>query len=189
MTAVHLRRGSRTALRSVRSRARPSMSWARLRAAAALLSALILLALPTGAGAATPRTSLTDVENEVMCLVCGTPLNVAQSPQADRERAYIRRLIERGDTKQQVKDELVAGYGPNVLALPKPSGFNLTVYVIPIAAVLAALVALALILPRWRRRRAAAAAVAATPTGNGAGPGLSSAEARRLDEDLARYDA
>ena len=37
-----------------------------------------------------PRTSLPAIERQVMCVTCKIPLNVAQSPQADRERAYIQ---------------------------------------------------------------------------------------------------
>lgn len=153
----------------------------------ALAAAAVVLALltPAAAFAAAPRTSLSDVENEVMCLVCGTPLNVAQAPQANRERAYIRRLIARGETKQQVKRDLVAAYGPNVLALPKPSGFNLTVYLVPAAVVLAGLLCLALVVPRWRRRRVRRAGAGAAPVR----ADLGAADARRLDEDLARFDS
>ena len=53
---------------------------------AALLVLLALLA-PPAALAATPRTTLPDVEDEVMCVECGTALNVSTSPVADQERA------------------------------------------------------------------------------------------------------
>ena len=37
-----------------------------------------------------PKTTLGDVEDEVMCPVCGTPLGLAtEAPQAERERALI----------------------------------------------------------------------------------------------------
>ena len=39
---------------------------------------------PAAALAATPRTSLPDVEDEVMCVECGTALDVSQSPVANR---------------------------------------------------------------------------------------------------------
>ena len=53
-----------------------------------LLAALVLLAPVTAASAAPkPKTTLADVEDEVMCVLCGTALNVADSAQADRERA------------------------------------------------------------------------------------------------------
>ena len=79
----------------------------------ALLVASVALLLLAPAAAACPRTSLGDVENEVMCPVCGTPLNLAEeAPQAERERAFIQREIDRCRSKDQIKRALVAQYGP-----------------------------------------------------------------------------
>ena len=136
----------------------------------------------TAVGAAQQRASLTDIENDVMCVVCNTPLAVSQSPQADAERQFIRDLIARGETKAQIERALVGQYGPSVLALPPAHGFNLTVYVLPPAILVAGIAALALVLPRWRRRTRAAPGVAADPPRP-----LEPAEQRRLDEDLARH--
>jgi cytochrome c-type biogenesis protein CcmH/NrfF len=136
------------------------------------------------AGAIQPRVSLTDIENDVMCVVCNTPLAVSQSPQADAERRFISDLIAKGYTKAQVERALVAQYGPAVLALPPAHGFNLTVYILPAAVVLLGAAGLAFALPRWRRRTRAAHAGAADPA---ADPGLDPADARRVEEDLARH--
>jgi cytochrome c-type biogenesis protein CcmH/NrfF len=152
-----------------------------LHVATAVGIALALIAGP--AVAATPRASLPDIEHEVMCVTCNVPLNVAESPQAYQEREFIRKLIAQGLTKQQIKDRLVAQYGPNVLALPQNKGFGLAAYLVPIAVGLGLVAILVLLLPRWRRRAArSAGAPAAT------GPSLSADDQRRLDEDLARYD-
>jgi hypothetical protein len=63
------------------------------------------------------------VENEVMCPVCGTPLNLAEeAPQAERERAFIEREIDRCRSKAQIKRALVAEFGESVLALPGDEG-------------------------------------------------------------------
>ena len=151
-----------------------------------VLLAVIVLAPATGATtavAATPRTSLSDVEKDVMCPVCGLPLNVSESPQANREREYIRSLIAQGETKAQIKRALVGQFGPEVLALPKSSGFDLVVYIVPVVVVLALGTIVALLLPRWRRRSRAAAESAPSP-----GPALSAADAARLNDELARYD-
>jgi hypothetical protein len=96
----------------------------RFAALLALAVALVAIAVAP-AGAAEPRASLTDIEDEVMCPICGTPLNLAAAPQAERERAYIRRLIARGRTKDEIKDALVREYGPEVLATPESEGFDL----------------------------------------------------------------
>jgi cytochrome c-type biogenesis protein CcmH len=156
----------------------------RLFRAAALAVALLAPATSTLALAGPrPRASLPDVEDEVMCVVCGIPLNEAtDAPQANRERAEIRRLIARGATKDQIKRALKDEFGPEVLALPERRGFNLAAYLVPIGAVAAALICLALLVPRWLRRRPGGAAAAAEV------PELDPGDARRLDRDLARYD-
>jgi cytochrome c-type biogenesis protein CcmH/NrfF len=147
--------------------------------------ALLLAILAAGAGqaaaaATTPRTSLPAIERQVMCVTCKIPLNVAESPQADRERAFIQGLIDQGKGEAQIKRALVGQYGAAVLALPSGHGFDLAAYLVPVAALLALLVGLAL-LPRWRRRAPAA------PAHEPAAP-LSGADAARLDADLAHFD-
>jgi cytochrome c-type biogenesis protein CcmH/NrfF len=148
----------------------------------ATLAALLVVAA-SPAPAAQPQTTLPAMEQQVMCAVCRTPLSVANGPQADAEREQIRRLIAQGKSEQQIKDALVAQYGERVLALPRSDGFNLAVYLVPIAAVALALALLALALPRWRRHARARAAASAV-----AGPVSSAEDMRRLDEDLARHD-
>ena len=162
-----------------------------MRRAAALLALLLALAVAAPALAAAPRASLVDIEDEVMCVTCKIPLNIAEGPQPDRERELIRTLIAQGRTKAQIKSALVAEYGPNVLALPDSGGVGMTAYLVPLALLAALAAGLALLLPRWRAR-AAAATAAAGAAGNAAdpaGPQLTSADEHRLDEDLARYRA
>jgi cytochrome c-type biogenesis protein CcmH/NrfF len=146
------------------------------------LTSALATAIPAAATAATPRASLTDIENDVMCVVCKTPLAVSQSPEADRERAFINLLIVKGETKSQIERALVAQYGPAVLGLPPAHGFNLTVYVLPPALVLLGGTALAFTLPRWRRRTRASAA-----TSSAGSPPLKPSDARRLEDELGRY--
>jgi cytochrome c-type biogenesis protein CcmH len=147
-----------------------------------LVALLALLALTPAAVAAQPNASFNDVEDEVMCDTCNVPLNVADSQRADQERAVIRKLIAQGLTKQQIKDRLAAQYGPGILATPQDSGFSLAVWWVPVAVVVALLALIALLLPRWRNRPPP------DDDGEDAGPDLSPAEARRLEQDLARYD-
>jgi cytochrome c-type biogenesis protein CcmH len=147
-----------------------------------LLVALIaLLAMPLAAGAAAPRAALLDIERQVMCVTCKIPLNVAESPQADRERVYIQGLIDEGQDTTQIKRSLVNQYGPAVLALPSDHGFDLTAYLVPIVVVGGVLALLLLMLPRWRRQARRGEALPSAPA-------LSALDKRRLDEDLARYD-
>ncbi|MBJ7348163.1 MAG: cytochrome c-type biogenesis protein CcmH, partial [Thermoleophilaceae bacterium] len=80
---------------------------------------------------------------------------------------------------------LVAEYGDEVLALPRKSGFNWVIYVVPIFALAIAATLLAVGARRWRRAQVAtdpqdaAASTADVP---------SPADATDLDTDMNRYD-
>jgi cytochrome c-type biogenesis protein CcmH len=150
------------------------------RALSAIL--VVLLLAPAASWAACPKTSLADVEDEVMCPVCGVPLGLAtEAPQAQRERAFIQREAEACKSKQQIKNELVAQFGDRVLALPPEKGFNLAAYLVPAAIVLLGIGAVGTI--AVRRRRAGLGTTAAPAT-----PALGSEDAARLEADLERYD-
>ena len=143
--------------------------------------ALVVLALlaPPASGAA-PRASLTDIEDEVMCLECGTALNVSNSAVADQEREFIAELIAQGKSKQQVKAALVEEYGPRVLAEPSDDGFELTAWLVPLLAAAAAVGLVAFVAGRWRRARPVAA--------DAGDPGLAPDDERRLNAELAAFD-
>jgi cytochrome c-type biogenesis protein CcmH/NrfF len=141
--------------------------------AAALLSAWV-----PAASAAEASASLPDIEDEVMCTICGTLLAESDSPQADRERALIRQLIAQGRDKDQIKDALVAQYGPRVLATPSGHGFDLLAWLVPGVGILIAGVAIGYFAVSRSRRR----------SGEPEPPALDAGERSRLDEDMARYD-
>ena len=151
-----------------------------MRAERFLALGLVLASLLAPASAAAQGASLPDIEDEVMCPICGTLLELSEAPQADRQRVFIRRLIAEGRDKEQIKDALVAEYGEEVLATPEGSGFDLSAYLVPIVAFVVALGALIAGVLRWRRSAdpSPPAAVAA-PQGK---------DAERLESDLARYD-
>ncbi len=147
---------------------------------APLIALLVVSLTAPAASAAEPqRASLPDIEDEVMCPICGTLLELSESPQADRERVFIREQIAVGKSKAQIKDTLVAQYGQEVLATPGGSGFDLSAYLVPIAAFLFAGVALTLGVRRWRRSERPKEPTPAAPEGG---------DAERLESDLARYD-
>ena len=143
------------------------------------------LVVAAAAGAAVcPQTTVSDLEDEVMCPVCGTSLGLArEAPQAKRERAYIARLARSCRSKEEIKAALVAQFGDSVLALPSKDGFNVSAYVAPLLVILLAGAALIIGLVRWRRAgptSARAAAAFASPRG------IDPADAARLDEELRR---
>jgi len=165
-----------------------------VRALAVTVAVLAVAVAPAGAlAAACPRTSVADLEDEVMCPVCKTPLGLAQeAPQADRERAFILERVERCESKAEIKTALAAEFGDEVLALPEGEGFDLAAYLVPLLGVVGGLGVCALAVLRWRGRRASAPVPAGgaemsepLPTG---GSELQPDAAARLERDLERYD-
>lgn len=152
------------------------------RALAAALTALLLFAVPAAtASAACPRASLPDIESQVMCLVCGVPLGLADSPQASRERDFINGLIDRCESTAQIKAALVAQYGPRVLALPRDSGFDAAAYIVPLLAVLAGALVALMAVRWWMSGRHALPEPESHPQ-------PSAADARRLEAEIAAFE-
>ena len=144
-----------------------------------LAAMLIVIGVLAGSAvAAEPQTTLPDVEDEVMCVQCRTPLNLSTAPVADRERAFIRREIARGKTKEEIKDELVDIFGPTVLAVPEDKGFGLAAYWVPVLVGVLGLIAVVLVARRWRRPAPFAEAV----------PEVRPEDTRRLERELAAHD-
>jgi cytochrome c-type biogenesis protein CcmH len=151
------------------------------RAAGTAAVLVVLLALPAAVAAQCPKTTLGDVEDEVMCPICGTPLELAtEAPQAQRERELIERLIADCRSKEEVKQVLVAEFGSEVLALPEDEGFDLAAYLVPALGILVGAGALLFAALRWRRRRPGGA--------SSVGPAPAGEASRRLDADIDRYD-
>ena len=155
----------------------------RARPVASLAAALVLAVAPAAA-AQCPQTSLGDIEDEVMCPVCGTPLSTAtDAPQAERQRELIQRLVADCRSKEEVKRALVAEFGEEVLATPGDEGIDLAAWLVPALAILLGGAALAVVALRWRRGREAGAAAA-----RGRGARAAGGAGARLDEDLERYE-
>jgi cytochrome c-type biogenesis protein CcmH len=148
---------------------------------------VLALAGAAGAGASEERPTLADLEDEIVCPVC-TPETLAQSnsPIAERMRAFIRRRIAAGDTKSEIKEKLVAQFGERVLAAPPKSGFNTLAWVLPLAGGAIAVAAIGILAYRWSRTREPALPADASVNGR---PPLDPELERRLDEELARFDA
>jgi cytochrome c-type biogenesis protein CcmH len=139
-------------------------------------------AAPALAAAGCPRTTELALENKVMCQVCGVPLALASSLQADRERAFITKLVNRCDSTAQIESAMVAQYGPGILATPGTDGFAIAAWLVPGIGILAAAIGIVAALLSGRRRRQVREdpIVAPPPT---------APEDARLDAALTAFDA
>jgi cytochrome c-type biogenesis protein CcmH len=144
------------------------------------------LALAGPAAASEKHPTLAELERELVCPTCKTTLQMSNAPVADRMRAFIRQRIAAGDTKSEIKDKLVAQFGEGVLAAPPARGFNLLAWLVPIAGGLIAAVAVGVLAVRWSRSRAAPAG---GPSAAESRRPLDPESERRVDEELARFEA
>ena len=133
-----------------------------------LLAVGALLAVPV-ASASEAHPTLADLEDEIMCPVCpGETLEQSSSPAARQVERFIAVRIRAGDSKQEIKDKLVAQYGPRILAAPPKEGFDLLAWVLPLG------------FAAWRWSRGREPPAPTTP--------LDPELERRLDRELARLD-
>jgi cytochrome c-type biogenesis protein CcmH len=152
-----------------------------LRFAAVVVAALALAAPAAAASCTHPRTSLTYLEGQVMCPTCHTTLDQSDSAAALSIEAYISKRIAQCATAQQIESELVANFGPAILAAPPHKGFDLLAWWLPIVGVLAGAVVLAVGVWRWSRRHE-------PDDPEPEGSGLDEETERKLDDLLARFD-
>jgi len=118
----------------------------RLLAVAAL--ALTLAAPALGGVDARER----QLENRVMCPTCHQLLALSHSPVAERIRHFIRVELAAGQSTATIERELVAQFGPAVLASPPARGFGLLAWLIPGGGLTAAAAAVFAFARAWRRR-------------------------------------
>jgi cytochrome c-type biogenesis protein CcmH len=143
----------------------------------AAIASCAALALAGTALAAPPNAA--DLEAELVCPVCETTLDQSNAPVALKMKTFIRVRIAAGDSEQEIKDALVAEFGPGVLAEPPGGGFGLLAWLLPLTALVAGALAVALLVRSWSRRREPTPARADR---------LEPELERLVDDELARFD-
>ena len=117
----------------------------------ALASVLALAVVPT-AFASEQHPTQAELEGELVCPTCHTTLDQSNAPVALRMKQFVRERIAAGDSRSEIKDQLVAQFGKGVLAAPERSGFDLLAWALPIAGLLAGAGVLTVLAWRWTRR-------------------------------------
>jgi cytochrome c-type biogenesis protein CcmH len=145
--------------------------------------ALIALLLAAPARASEERPTAAELESELVCPVCEATLDTSNAPVALRMKAFIRRRIAAGDTKSEIKADLVDQFGPAVLADPPKKGFELIAWVLPLAGLALGAVAVGMLAWRWSRTRESDD----EPPDDGVEP-LDPALEQQLDDELARFE-
>ena len=95
------------------------------------------MALPA---ANTYAATVEDVANQLICQCgCTQVLSKCAEPVCgtlEEMKGLIRQKLDQGQTQQEIVRSFVAQYGEKVLSSPSKTGFNLTVWLAPIAAIL-----------------------------------------------------
>ena len=133
---------------------------------------------PAATVSAVTAPSPSDLEAEFVCPTCKTTLDQSDSPIARRMKQVIRNSLAEGKTESEIRDQLVAQFGPAVVAEPPKKGFDLLAWLVPLGILAAGAVGVGAIAWGWRRRRADEPPPAP----------LDPALERRLDAELERFD-
>ena len=141
----------------------------------AVLAALVAC----GAASAAPPNAA-DLEAELVCPVCETTLDQSNAPVAERMKSYIRARIAAGDSEDEIKDALVAQFGPEVLAEPPGGGFGVLAWLLPLAALAGGAIVLGLLIRSWSR--------GGRPPPAAGADNLDPQLERLVDDELARFD-
>ena len=83
-----------------------------------------------------------DLERNLMAPCCWS--NTVAAHNNSEMESSIREMVSKGLTRQQILDNFVAKYGEKILAKPKAEGFNLTVWIMPAAVFVLALLIMVL---------------------------------------------
>jgi cytochrome c-type biogenesis protein CcmH len=128
---------------------------------------------------------VSDVAKEFICNCgCNKMLPDCDMQCGEQLRGVIAAKIGEGWDKPRIMDLLVRNYGEKLLAAPTKSGFNLTAWVTPFAAILVGGVMISLAVGEWvARRRAAQRVRFASPVALVEGKYLD-----RVDEELKHFD-
>jgi len=128
----------------------------------ALLACLALLMLASAVWGGQPALSPEELDVrtheialELRCVVCQN-LSVADSPSdlAKEMRALVREQVAMGRSRQEVLDYFTSRYGEYVLLSPPKRGFNLLVWGLPFAGLLAGCYGVYRATRRWAGRAA-----------------------------------
>ena len=94
------------------------------------------------------------IDRQIMCPVCpAESIDQAQVPIARQMRQMVRDQLTQGANQAEILEFFAQRYGPDILASPPKSGFNLLAWVFPVVGMAAALIAVWLVIRSMAARR------------------------------------
>lgn len=162
------------------------------RAVVALLFCLALI-VPTAQAQEAPTPTLDQIQSvarELYCPLCnGVRLDNCELQACVQMRQVISVRLAAGASKEQIKDEFVAQYGPIVLGEPPREGLNWLIWLLPAAALIGGAVWIFRTMRGWTKTPAVApAGPASTPARAAGGESSDDPFLAQVDADLQRLD-
>ncbi len=100
------------------------------------LVTIIIAATACGSDERTLEERAQGIDRSLICPVCpGETIDQSQAQLASQMQAVVREKLAEGQTRAEILQFFVDSYGEGVLAAPPKSGFNLLVWLLPIAGV------------------------------------------------------
>jgi cytochrome c-type biogenesis protein CcmH len=118
----------------------------------------ILLALPLTVEAQQASDSALEARTsaiaaQLRCPVCqGLSIQDSPSELSQQMRSLVKDQLKAGKSPEEINAYFVSKYGEWILLEPKPRGFNLLVYVLPVLLVAGGLGLIAVVVRRWTRQ-------------------------------------
>ena len=119
------------------------------------LVAALLFAGVAGTQQLTPADSIleartAEVASQLRCPVCqGLSIQDSPSELSQQMRAVVKDQLRAGKSPDEVKAYFISKYGEWILLEPKPHGFNILVYALPVLLIIAGLGAIAVAVKKW----------------------------------------
>ncbi|MCB0211710.1 MAG: cytochrome c-type biogenesis protein CcmH [Anaerolineae bacterium] len=149
-----------------------------------LLLAISLIILPTPSLAQEPSLDdIDDVAKQMNCPTCvGVNLADCRTQTCEQWRDQIADLLAEGYTEQEILDYFEERYGTRVLLEPPRHGITLVLWVLPVVALIAGAIGLAMLMRKWNQPQpiTVAADEASTLTDSH----LSDSYLKQVEEDL-----
>jgi cytochrome c-type biogenesis protein CcmH len=145
-------------------------------------SVVLLVFLASPALAQDVEREARAIEAMLVAPCCWTQqVSLHQSEAATKIKQEIRVALRQGRTREQILDAYVAEYGPAILIEPPARGFGVSLYVLPVIALLVSVLLVGVVVRRFTRRGQA-------PPDAQPPPAASDSMSERLDDELRDLD-
>lgn len=108
--------------------------------------------------AAPQQVTIGEIKKSLVCLCdCNMTVEACEGSMAcqsaEQLTAEAQQYIDQGMSKEAVLATFIKKYGEHILAVPTKKGFNLTAWILPFAAIIAAGLGITAVLRRWVRQQ------------------------------------